>query len=91
MDGSELTNHAVPDSGIVYKSGDCTAAAQQVKSLISSFSDPLTSRSPYSSHVHIGDRLQGCVDEGIEVRGTVPWRSGSLSKEMEQTSKSVAA
>ena len=60
----------VPDNRILYKSGDLTVAAQKVKSLIPSFSDPLTSRSPYSSHVRIGDRLQGSGDERIQMHWT---------------------
>ena len=83
MDGQELTNRAVSDNRILYKSGDFTVAAQKVKSLVPSFSDPLTSRSPYSSHVRIGDRLQGSGDERIEMHWTVPWRSVGLSKKME--------
>ena len=73
----------VPDNRILYKSGDFTVAAQKVKSLISSFSDPLTSRSPYSSHVRIGDRLQGSGDERMEMQWTVRRTSVGLSKEME--------
>ena len=68
----------MPDNRMLYKSGDFTVAAQKVKSLIPSFSDPLTSRSPYSSHVRIGDRLQDSGDERIQMY----WTPGSHSPEI---------
>ena len=51
------------DKRIVYKSGDFAVVAYKLKSLVPNLSDPLTSRSPYSSHISMCDRLQGTRNE----------------------------
>ena len=53
----------VSDKRIVYQSGDFAVVVYKLKSLVPNLGDPLTSWSPYSSHISICDRLQGTRNE----------------------------